>query len=181
MTYLYIKKKKHTVNQSEVSSKCQYQDNWDTIHSLCSIFLYLWWIPHASGRNNRQKWCLRNFWAHNPVYPVDLSFTVFLIKQQLCSHYKHLPKSSSISLSHGAKKKSNHSVFLYHPYISKFLADWDMHSLLTESYSPNSTDLVYFTSTNVMQSISKHTELQDGLFSSGKHLTKHILCTSLLT
>lgn len=106
MTYLYIKKKKHTVNQSEVSSKCQYQDNWDTIHSLCSIFLYLWWIPHASGRNNRQKWCLRNFWAHNPVYPVDLSFTVFLIKQQLCSHYKHLPKSSSISLSHGAKKKN---------------------------------------------------------------------------
>ena len=36
-----------------------------------------------------------------------------------------------------------HTVFLSQPYISKFLADQDRHSLLTESCSPNSTDLVY--------------------------------------
>lgn len=75
------------------------------------------------------------------------------------------------------QENQNRRVFPCHTYISKFLADRDMHSLLTESYLPNSTDLVYFTCTNVMQSISKRTELHDGIFSSGNTLTKHVLCT----
>lgn len=66
------------------------------------------------------------------------------------------------------QETKNHRAFLYHSYISKFLADQHMHSLLTESCSPNSTDLVYFACTSV---IAKHTELHDYVFSSGNPLT----------
>lgn len=72
----------------------------------------------------------------------------------------------------------SHRAFFYRPCISKFLDDQDMHSLLTESYWPHSSDLLNVTCTNVMQSISKHTELHDYIFSSGKHLIKHVWCTS---
>lgn len=78
------------------------------------------------------------------------------------------------------RENHSHRAFFYHPYISKFLDDQDMHSLLTESYWPHSSDFLNVTCTNVMQSISKHTELHDYIFSSGKHLIKHVWCTSHL-
>lgn len=156
------------------------QEPWDTIYSQCLVFPNTCGT-HAKGSSNTRKWCLKNLCTHLQcilyVQPAN-----FLTKPPLQSQHKLLPRSSSVPLTFTqCQENQNHSVFLCPPYMSNFLADRDTHSLLTESCSPDSTDVVYFTATNAMQTISKHTELCDCVFSSRNPLTQHILWTSHLT
>lgn len=86
------------------------------------------------------------------IQQIYLPFNLFLIKYWLCSQYTLLPKPSSVPLTFTCwQENQNHNISLCHPYISKSVADQDMHSLLAKTCSPNSTDLVYFTCTKVMQ------------------------------